>query len=156
MLFAKTASYQRYAKTAFDQKKKMKERNRAVASLSLLVRQDKNISSIFPHFPVVSLIFPQNFFIFFLILVFRVGKLPTREGPGYTTGKKERKQPNSTFLGLPLGKTFYDACTMCQSVSQSSKLLVYAFGIFHHIFLMQSWNRFVCGVLMPCSRENTM
>ena len=33
----------------------------------------KNISSIFPHFPVVFPIFPQNFFIFFLILVFRVG-----------------------------------------------------------------------------------
>ena len=58
---------------------------RAVASLSLPDGQDKNISSIFPHFPVCSLIFPQSFFIFFLILVFRVGGLPTREGPGYAT-----------------------------------------------------------------------
>ena len=58
---------------------------RAVASLSLPSGQDKNISSIFPHFPIVSLIFPQIFFIFFLILVFRVGDSPTREGPGYAT-----------------------------------------------------------------------
>ena len=43
-------------------------------------------SSIFPLFSVVSLIFPQIFFIFFLILVFWV--LPTREGPGYATGTK--------------------------------------------------------------------
>ena len=35
------------------------------------------------HFPVFSLIFPQIFFIFFLILVFRVGGSSTREGPGY-------------------------------------------------------------------------
>ena len=38
--------------------------------------------SIFPHFPVFSLMFPQFFFIFVLILVFREGGLPTREGPG--------------------------------------------------------------------------
>ena len=44
---------------------------RAVASLSLPGGQDRMISSIFPHFPVASLIFPQFFFIFFLILVFR-------------------------------------------------------------------------------------
>ena len=53
-----------------------------VANLSLPGGQDKMISSIFPHFPVASLIFPQ---VFFLILVFRVGGLPTREGPGYAT-----------------------------------------------------------------------
>ena len=57
----------------------------AVASLSLPFGQDWKISSIFPHFPVVSLIFPQIFFIFFLILVYRVGGSPTREGPGYAT-----------------------------------------------------------------------
>ena len=50
--------------------------------------QDKSISSIFPHFPVVSLIFPWIVFIFFLILVFRVGDSPTREGPGYATERK--------------------------------------------------------------------
>ena len=58
---------------------------RVVASLSLPGGQDRNISSIFPHFHVVSLIFPQFIFIFFLILVFRVGKSPTRKGPGYAT-----------------------------------------------------------------------
>ena len=46
---------------------------RAVASLSLPGGQERMISSIFPHFPVASLIFPQILFIFFLILVFRVG-----------------------------------------------------------------------------------
>ena len=37
---------------------------RAVASLLLPVGQEMNISSIFPYFPVVSLIFPQFFFYF--------------------------------------------------------------------------------------------
>ena len=60
-------------------------RVRAVASLSLPGGQDKNIFSIFPHFPVDSLIFPHFFFIFFLILFFQVGGSPTKEGPGYAT-----------------------------------------------------------------------
>ena len=60
---------------------------RAGASLSLPDGQDKNIYSILPHFPVGSLIFPQIFFIFFLILVFRVGDSPTRKDPGYATGR---------------------------------------------------------------------
>ena len=58
----------------------------AVARLTLLGGQDKNISSIFPHFPVVSLIFPQiifSFFLIFMILVFRVGE-PL---PGKALGK---------------------------------------------------------------------
>ena len=59
---------------------------RAVANLSLPSGQDQNISSIFPHFPVCCLIFPQIFFIFFLILVFRVDGSPIRECPGYATG----------------------------------------------------------------------
>ena len=50
----------------------------AVASLSLPDGQDKNISSFSPGFSH----FPQICFIFFLILVFRVGGSPTREGPG--------------------------------------------------------------------------
>ena len=70
---------------------------RAVASLSLLVGQDRNISSIFPNFPVVSLIFPQIFFIFFLILVFRVGGSPTRDGPGYATEGNESDVWNINF-----------------------------------------------------------
>ena len=63
----------------------MSRQTRAVASLSLPGGQDKNFSSIFPHFPLISLIFPQIFLIFFLNLVFRVGGSPTREGPGYAT-----------------------------------------------------------------------
>ena len=58
-----------------------------VASLSLPGGQDKMISLIPLHFPVVSLIFPKFFSIFFLILVFRVGGSSTREGPGYATEK---------------------------------------------------------------------
>ena len=38
----------------------LQERSKAVASLSLSGGQDKNISSFFPHIPVVSLIFPSN------------------------------------------------------------------------------------------------
>ena len=57
----------------------------AVASLSFPGGQDRNIFSIPPHIPVLSLIFPQFFFIFFFILVFRVGDSPTWEGPGYAT-----------------------------------------------------------------------
>ena len=51
----------------------LQERSKAVASLSLSGGQDKNISSFFPHIPVVSLISPQIFLNFVLILVFRVG-----------------------------------------------------------------------------------
>ena len=60
-----------------------------VASLSLPDGQDKNISSIFLHFHRVFLIFPQIFFILFLILVFWVGGSPTwtpGKAPGYATG----------------------------------------------------------------------
>ena len=46
---------------------------RAVASLSPPGGQDNNISPKFLHFPVLSLIFPQIFFIFSLILVLRAG-----------------------------------------------------------------------------------
>ena len=57
----------------------------AVASLLLLDEQDKNISSIYPVFSCSFSYFPQVFFISFLILVFRVGGSPTREGTGYPT-----------------------------------------------------------------------
>ena len=43
----------------------------------------------FPHFFLkfwsIVINFPQIFVILFLILAFRVGDLPTRKGPGYTT-----------------------------------------------------------------------
>ena len=55
----------------------LQERSKAVASLSLSGGQDKNISSFFPHIPVVSLISPQIFLHFVLILVFWVGGSPT-------------------------------------------------------------------------------
>ena len=72
--------------------------NRAVASLSFPGEQDKSVSSIFPHFYVFSLIFPQLFFIFFLILDFRVGESPTREGLGYATeNEPPHKMLNNYF-----------------------------------------------------------
>ena len=58
--------------------------SRAVASLSPPVGQDKNISSIFPHF-TVFLSFSSNFFHFLPHFVLRVGGSHTREGPGYAT-----------------------------------------------------------------------
>ena len=73
---------------------------RAVASLSLPDGQDRNISSIFSHFPVGSLSFPQNFIIFFLILVFWVGGLPTREDPGYATACIQRARYMNLLYAL--------------------------------------------------------
>ena len=56
---------------------------RAVASLTVPGGQEFH----FPHFFLkFRSIFPQTFLIFFLILALRVGKSPTREGPGYATG----------------------------------------------------------------------
>ena len=47
--------------------------SRAIASLLSPGGPDKIISLIYPHFPLVSLIFPEIFFNFFLILVCWVG-----------------------------------------------------------------------------------
>ena len=66
---------------------------RGVARLSTPGGLESNISSISPHAPRFSLIFPQFFFIFFLNLELRVGGPPTREGPGYASG-------TSWFTGL--------------------------------------------------------
>ena len=40
-------------------------------------------------------------------------------------------------------------------VNQCVKLLVHAFSVVH-IFLKQRQIRFICGVLMPCSKGNVM
>ena len=53
--------------------------------------QKKNISSIFPRISLFLKVFPQFLFIFFRILVVRVGSLPTREGPGYASGSNSTK-----------------------------------------------------------------
>ena len=66
--------------------------NRAVASLSLPGEQDKNISSIFPHFPVVSLNFPQIFFIFLIFWPSGWAARPSREGPGYAPERKNKQK----------------------------------------------------------------
>ena len=58
---------------------------RAVASLTVPGGQEFHFPHFFPKFRSILLIFPQTFFIFFLILVLRVGESPTREGPGYAT-----------------------------------------------------------------------
>ena len=50
------------------------------------------LSSFFPQISII-LIFPQTFHIFFLILAVRVGKSPTREGPGYATVHETRLEP---------------------------------------------------------------
>ena len=64
--------------------------SRAVASLPAPGGQEFH----FPHFPSnldqFFFIFPQTLLIFFLILGLRVGKSPTREGPGYATGLKRQ------------------------------------------------------------------
>ena len=67
--------------------------NRAVVSLTVPGRQELAIH--FPRFFLkfwsIFLIFPQTLLIFFLILALRVGKSPTREGPGYFTEPKQQK-----------------------------------------------------------------
>ena len=61
---------------------------RAVASLTVPGGQENHFPHFFLKFRSIFLIFPQTLLIFFLILTLRVGKSPTREGPGYATGRK--------------------------------------------------------------------
>ena len=58
---------------------------RAVASLTVPGGQEFHFPHFFLKFGSSFPTFPQTFLIFFPILALRVGKLPTREGPGYTT-----------------------------------------------------------------------
>ena len=59
---------------------------RAVASLSPLGGEDKNMSSIVSHFPVGSLIFSSNFLHFLPHFGLPGGSSSTREGSAYATG----------------------------------------------------------------------
>ena len=59
---------------------------RPVASLTVLGGQEFHFPHFFLKFWSIFVIFPQTLLIFFLILALRVGKSPTREGPGYATG----------------------------------------------------------------------
>ena len=68
-----------------------KGRNRAVASLTAPGGQEFHFPHFFLKFRSIFLIFPQTLLIFFLILALRVGKSPTREGPGYATGEEPTK-----------------------------------------------------------------
>ena len=68
---------------------------RAEASLSLPGGQDRNISSILPHFPVGSLIFPQIFFIFFLIFVLPGGRAAHPGRPWLLHWKEPRRSRGS-------------------------------------------------------------
>ena len=58
---------------------------RAVASLTVPGGQEFHFPHFFLKFWSIYPIFRQTLIIFFLILVLRVGGLPTREGPGYAT-----------------------------------------------------------------------
>ena len=58
---------------------------RAVASLTVPGGHELHFPHFFLKFRSILLIFPQILLIFFLILALRVGKSPTREGPGYAT-----------------------------------------------------------------------
>ena len=60
---------------------------RAVASLTVPGGQEFHFPHFFLKFQSIFLIFPQTLLIFFLILALRVGDSPTREGPGYATGR---------------------------------------------------------------------
>ena len=58
---------------------------RAVASLTVPGGQEFHFPQFFSNFDQFFLIFPQTLLIFFLIMALRVGKSPTRKGPGYAT-----------------------------------------------------------------------
>ena len=62
--------------------------NRSVASLTVPGGQEFHFPHFFLKFGSSFLTFPQTFLIFFLILTLRVGKLPTREGPGFATAEQ--------------------------------------------------------------------
>ena len=62
---------------------------RAIDSLTVPGGQELHFPNFFLKFQSIFLIFPQTLLIFFLILVFRVGDSPTREGPGYATGPSD-------------------------------------------------------------------
>ena len=59
---------------------------RAVARLTVPGEQEFHFPHFFLKFGSSFLTFPQTVLVFFLILTLRVGKSPTREGPGYATG----------------------------------------------------------------------
>ena len=76
------------------------------------------MSSTFPHFPVFSPIFPQIFLIFFLILVFWVGK---QESPGYATDKVSLKKSYSSQYDSKLMKLQKENQAKVQMQQQNSK-----------------------------------
>ena len=73
----------------------MKILTRVVASLTVSGGQEFHFPYFFLKFRSTFLIFPQTLFIFFLILAFRVGESPTREGSGYGTDLDIRGPPFS-------------------------------------------------------------
>ena len=56
------------------------------------------LSSFFLKFPSFFPYFPQTFLIFVFILVLRMGDLPIREGPGYTTSTVRFLLTDYTFI----------------------------------------------------------
>ena len=80
-------------------------RARAVASLTVPGGQEFHFPHFFLKFGSSFLTFPQIFLIFFLILTLRVGKLPTREGPGYATASSRW-----ILFVSQLGGGFFVAC----------------------------------------------
>ena len=79
--------------------------SRAVASLTVPSGQEFHFPHFFLKFRLIFLIFPQTLLIFFLILALRVGKSPTREGPGYATDHKENELHGLPYLIVSSGAT---------------------------------------------------
>ena len=69
-------------------------RIRSIANLTVPGGQEFHFPHCLLKFRSIFLIFPQTLFIFFLILVLRVGESPTREGSGYATGSNASRQVN--------------------------------------------------------------
>ena len=74
-----------FADSYLKSSKNTRKTTRALASLTAPGGQELHFPNFFLKFRSIFLIFPQTLLIFFLILAFRVGESPTREGPGYAT-----------------------------------------------------------------------
>ena len=73
---------------------------RAVASLTVPGGQELHFPHFFLKFQSIFLNFPQTSLVVFLILALRVGESPTREGPGYATGRLKFKWHFENFEAI--------------------------------------------------------
>ena len=98
-----------------------RDRGRAIASLTVPSGQEFQFPHFFLKFRSTFLSFPQTSVFFFLSLAFRVGESPTREGPGYATGRgRELSKIYDFLLKTPRSRTSSTSGFRKGSVSHNS------------------------------------